>query len=596
MVKIGSTIKAVQYSNGVCSDVVELTAKDKPFIRDCGSFKDDAYYHVIEMICGLETSEIYYTLDGSIPTKTSLKYNAGSYKTQDGSLHSSIKVPQGKTIKAIVFYNDYSSDVVSLSVPVSKPRIKDYGAWISDTSYHIIGIESEGEVYFSTTGNASHLNGNLYSSNTSEYLLAAGGQCTGIKLSENSTVKAISFANNTESAVSSYTVFASPKIFDLGALKSDVDYHVIDFVGSGNVYYTTDGTTPTSSSYLYSDQKSMYELLHIFQYGVPVQTGLQVKAVSIIDGASSGVTSLIVGYSAPSIVDHGVYKNNPDYHVVEIIGSGSLYYTEDGSTPNSSSKSYSGNKGNYLIESGSSFNGVLISAGNIVKAVAYNSLYSLYSSVTSCSIVGLKIIDHGAYNSVPSYHVVEITGPGVIRFTTGASNTPSSTNGLLYESEKGTYLTTKGTSFEGILVPYDVPVKAVSIDNGVVSNVYSLSLSYKYYHVNLKNQWKVSDNGGYESFSNNNQWTGKASMTMKFIGYDSFSIKIKSEGLQNSDYTIVSEANSNGTKASTTLNNTWETVTYTGLDPYTLYEITITYDKKSSGVQGENRGYLQVIE
>lgn len=118
------------------------------------------------------------------------------------------------------------------------------------------------------------------------------------------------------------------------------------YQGLGTLYYTTDGSTPTSSSTQYTQPFT----------GVIGQT---VKAVCIYQGTSSGVATWVVASEqlpAPTIsgTPSTVTITNND-----TSGASAIYYTTDGTTPTSASTLYQ--------------QPFTVSDGDTVKAVCYNT-------------------------------------------------------------------------------------------------------------------------------------------------------------------------------------------------------------------------------
>lgn len=112
------------------------------------------------------------------------------------------------------------------------------------------------------------------------------------------------------------------------------------------VYYTTDGSDPTSDSNVYS---------------VPftVNATTTVKAIALKDGVYSEVASkTLTKLAAPTISGTTPFSETTDVTMTGPEGA-SIYYTTDGSTPTSGSTAYSG--------------AITLSATTTVKAVSVKS-------------------------------------------------------------------------------------------------------------------------------------------------------------------------------------------------------------------------------
>lgn len=155
--------------------------------------------------------------------------------------------------------------------------------------------------------------------------------------------------NNTSAsaAVSKYYV-ESPSIEIRGGdYTTDMDVTVKSDYGF-DIYYTLDGTTPTTSSYKYSGPISIKE-------GTTTITCIAVNPYRIT--SNEVAETYTISYEAPNSASispkSGNYKTEQMIVIGNIPAGGSAYYTTDGSKPTQSSTKYTGpfamQEGNYIL-------------------------------------------------------------------------------------------------------------------------------------------------------------------------------------------------------------------------------------------------------
>ena len=142
-----------------------------------------------------------------------------------------------------------------------------------------------------------------------------------------------------------------------------------------------------------------------------------------------------------------------------------------------------------------------------------------------------------------------------------------------------------------------------------------------YYAVDLNGEWQNSSvtnpnaslyDGVYESFSNYNVHDSGATMTIRVMGYDTFTIYIRSYAESSFDYVMASQLDQSITNSTSYSNTTlvkshtrgsqnsgitigsYKAVTYDIPDDGQVHIITIIYRKDGSSNSGDDRGYLLI--
>jgi hypothetical protein len=182
-------------------------------------------------------STIYYTTNGTTPTTSSTHYT------------SAITVPATETLEAIATKTGYSQSAVgsaayTINGPAATPTFNPTaGTYSSAQTVTISDSTSGSTIYYTTNGTTPTTSSAVYSS--------------AITVSVNETLKAIAMASGyTQSAVGSaaYAIEAATPTFSLaaGGYTGTQTVTISDATSGATIYYTTNGTTPSSSSTQYT--------------------------------------------------------------------------------------------------------------------------------------------------------------------------------------------------------------------------------------------------------------------------------------------------------------------------------------------------------
>ena len=458
-------------------------------IEDRGECRDNQKMHIIEITAPDGFGNIRFTTDGTEPTTSSTKYTPSTYWGSDSKKYYGALIESGKTVKAVAFNGDERTFIAEITPSVSSwdISITDNGSSSDDETMRIVTIEDNvwaGDIYYTTDGTEPSTASQKY--NPHRYSGKSGEEYTGILIPEEYVIKAISYRNfngvvhSSDIAVKTLGVFQwNISIIDNGAYADDETMRVVtieDNVRDGEIYYTTDGSEPSTASKKYAPQNYSRKSGDYYTIcsGVLVPEECVVKAISysIISNKvySSDVVSETLGTTRwdISIIDNGSYADDITKHIVTLsdsINDGEIYYTTDLSTPTSGSTKYEPKT--YKGSDGSSYTGVLVAERDTIKAVLYITDGSLtkMSSVASKTIAiaswSITIIDNGQYYNDGSKHIISIVDSkrnGNLYYRTDGSN-PTFFSTLYSPS---TYKGVDGKDYSGVLISEGTTLKAVS--------------------------------------------------------------------------------------------------------------------------------------
>jgi hypothetical protein len=276
---------------------------------------------------------IYYTIDGSTPTTASLLYS------------KPLTISNNMTLKAIAVATSYLTSAVATATYTfvcATPKISlPSGTYVGAPTTMISSATADATIYYMTDGTDPSSTSNIYSSK--------------LVIANSETLKAIAIEPGwTSSSIASavYMLKCATPVISLGAGSYTGDqYTTITCVTSGaSIHYTTDGSTPTSTSTVYSTQ-----------FKIPRSCTLKAVAIKL-DCLNSDVASAVYTFTCDNpilSVKTGTYRTPFTVSITCATSGASIHYTTDGSTPTSSSTTYS--------------TALMISTDTMLKAIAVES-------------------------------------------------------------------------------------------------------------------------------------------------------------------------------------------------------------------------------
>jgi hypothetical protein len=426
------TIKAMAVNNGMTNSAVATgtfiinysTVAPPTFSVAAGTYDNP---QSVTLSSNTSGATIRYTTNGPDPSETT------------GTLYTSaVNISQNTTLKAIAYKAGMLTSSVSsvvIDIRVAPPTLSpNPGTYNSD---QLVSISAPGAViHYTTDGNDPTTSSPVYSSAIS----VAGHNTT-------MTIKAIAvmsgFANSTITTGTytiSYLTVATPTLNPLGGT-SNVDQSVtISCATSGaTIHYTNDGSTPTTSSPVYSSAISI----------TGPSTTITIKAIAVKNQmlnsavASETYTITYLPVATPTFdVSAGTYDNPQNVTISSTTIGAEIHYTTDGTTP---SKSHG------TLYEGSAIN---ITQNTTLSAIAYHT-QMLDSNVSS---VDIKI-----RVAPPTFD----NGPGTYSVSVDVALTCTSCT-TIYYTTNGDDPTTSSTPYSSAInITTDTTLKAMAVASGM---------------------------------------------------------------------------------------------------------------------------------
>jgi hypothetical protein len=353
------TLHAVAAASGLAPSAVSTaaysiglsTTATPAFSLTAGTYTSAQTVSIADATTG---ASIYYTTDGSQPTTSSAKY-AGA-----------IQVSATETVKAIAVATNYNtSAVASATYTISKTTATPAfsvaaGTYSTAQTVTLTDATTGATIYYTANGSTPTASSTKYSA--------------AIKVSATETIKAIAVATGySASSVASatYTIakIAATPTFSIaaGTYTAAQTVSIKDTTTGSTIYYTTNGSTPTSGStkYTSSIKVSSSETIKAIATATGYTTSAVASALYTITPVSTTPATATPTFSVAA----GTYTTAQTVTLADATSGAAIYYTVNGSTPTTSSTKYTA--------------AIKVSASETISAIALAAKHSQSAVATA---------------------------------------------------------------------------------------------------------------------------------------------------------------------------------------------------------------------
>jgi uncharacterized repeat protein (TIGR02543 family) len=345
----GTKYYRVVVTNGTCgtsansnvatiTSVAPLVCLTPTFSVDEGTYTSS---QSVTLSCATLGATIHYTTDGTTPDGSSPTYS------------SAIAVASTTTIKAIAVKDGLVNSPVAsatFTIQCATPTFSVAAGTYTSSQTVTISTTYGTNIYYTTNGSEPTIGSTLYNG--------------AITVSTTQTVKAIAVKTGcTNSAVGSaaYTIQCATPTFSPAAGTYNANQSVtLSTTYGAKIYYTTNGTDPTTESTEYSG-------------AISVTQTTTIKAIAWTSGCTSSATAsatYTMKCATPTFSPAaGTYTGNQLVEINCTTPDVTIHYTTDGSTPDGSSPTYS--------------SAIAVNSTQTIKAIAMKSNWTTSDMATA---------------------------------------------------------------------------------------------------------------------------------------------------------------------------------------------------------------------
>ena len=265
---------------------------------------------------------IYFTLDGTTPTSASTHYTGP------------VVIAKSESLKAIAIASGYTSSTVTtlaynIITVLPAPKVSvAAGTYASTQTVTLTDAAPDAMIFYTTNGVAPTASSIRY---TIPIQVTATETIRAVAIQSGATASpAIAEAYIIETAAATPTASVAS-----GTYSASQKVTLSDATAGAAIYYTMNGTTPTTSSTKYTAP-------------IAVTASETLKAIAVLAGhTNSGVASVAYTIETPAANPTfskaaGAYSASQTVTITDATGGATIYYTTNGTVPTTSSTKYTG--------------------------------------------------------------------------------------------------------------------------------------------------------------------------------------------------------------------------------------------------------------
>ena len=326
---------------------------------------------------------LYCTTDGTTPTTSSPQCSQPTTVFKSEFLQA-IAVAPGKPA-SVVASAGYTIDQNNAPIPNFSPS---GGTYLSPQTVTISDAVAGANLYYTTDGTVPTASSTLYTAP--------------ITISATQTLNAIAVAadfNNSGVASATYTIapVAAAPTFSIaaGSYTSPQQVGLSDTVSGATIYYTTDGSTPTTKSSVYKGAP------------ITVSKSVTINALAVASGyVNSSVASATYSINLAPAPSPTFSLTLTSLSINEAAAGTTIYYTTNGSAPTTTSAVYGGP--------------ITVTQGEVVQALAAGPDY--LNSTVSSYVVNFPVASTPTFSlSLNTLTINDATTGATIYYTTNGS-------------------------------------------------------------------------------------------------------------------------------------------------------------------------------